>query len=72
MALLSEEGLVVEPAETLPVSPDESDNRYIEYAVAGADYLVTGDKLHLLPIGAYRGIRIVSPAVFLAVVQLDR
>lgn len=73
MALLSEEGLVIEPDETLNISPDESDNRYIECAVAGgADYLVTGDKLHLLPIGEYQGIRIVSPAMFLAVVQMDR
>lgn len=73
MALLSEEGLVIEPDETLNISLDESDNRYIECAVAGgADCLVTGDKLHLLPIGEYRGIRIVSPAMFLAVVQLDR
>ena len=73
LALLSEEGLIVEPAETLHVSPDESDNRYIECALAGgADYLVTGDKLHLLPIGEYQGIKFVSPAVFLAVMQLDR
>jgi uncharacterized protein len=73
LALLSEEGLIVEPAEPLHVSPDEPDNRYIECAVAGdAGYLVTGDKLHLLPIGEYRGIKFVSPAVFLAVLSLDR
>lgn len=71
LALLSEEGLMMESAERLDISPDEPDNRYIECAVAGgADYLVTGDKLHLLPIGEYRGIRIVAPAVFLAVLQL--
>src|SRR5690606_22141634 len=44
LALLSEEGLMVESVERLSVSPDEPDNRYIECAVAGgADYLVTGD-----------------------------
>jgi putative PIN family toxin of toxin-antitoxin system len=73
LALLGEEGFVVEPVEKLHVSPDETDNRYIECAVAGgADYLVTGHKRHLLPIGAYQGIRIVSPAVFLAALQMDR
>ena len=73
LALLGEEGFVIKPTETLNVSPDETDNRYIECAVdGGADYLVTGDKLHLLPIGEYRGLQIVSPAMFLAVLQLDR
>lgn len=73
LALLSEEGLVVAPTKTLHVSLDESDNRYIECAVdGGADYLVTGDKLHLLPIGEYQGVQVVSPAVFLAALQLDR
>jgi len=73
LALLGEESRVVEPAERLRVSPDEPDNRYIECALAGgADYLVTGDKLHLMPIGEYEGIRIVSPATFLAILELDR
>lgn len=72
LTLLGEEGFVVAPAECLQVSPDEPDNRYIECALAGgADYLVTGDKLHLLPIEEYRGIRIVSPAVFLAALQIE-
>lgn len=73
LTLLHEESRVVEPAERLQVSPDEPDNRYIECAVAGgADYLVTGHKLHLLPIGEYQGVQIVSPATFLAMLQLDR
>ena len=55
------------------VSQGESDNRYIECAVAGgADYLVTGDKVHLIPIGEYEGIKFVSPATFLALLQLGR
>lgn len=73
LMLLREESHVVESVERLHVSPDEPDNRYIECAAAGgADYLVTGDKKHLLPIGQYRGIRIVSPAAFLAILQIDR
>jgi len=34
----------------------------------GADYLVTGDK-HLLALGAYQTVRIVSPAAFVAILQ---
>jgi uncharacterized protein len=72
MTLLREESRVVEPTDRLHVSPDEPDNRYIECAAAGAaEYLVTGDKMHLLPIGEYQGTQIVSPATFLAVLQLD-
>ena len=63
--LISEQGIWVEPAETLAVvTADESDNRYLECAVAGsARYVVTGDE-HLLTIGEYQGITILSPAAF--------
>lgn len=50
------------------VESDPDDNMIIELAVAGnARYIVTGDKKHLLPLGRYRGIEIVSPATFLLV-----
>lgn len=63
--LLRSESLWVEIQEQLHVvAPDESDNRYIETAVAGnADYVVTGDN-HLLTLGRYRGVEIVTPAAF--------
>ncbi len=49
------------------IGADETDNRFIELAVAGkARYIVTGDKRHLLPLRRYQGIEIVSPAEFLA------
>jgi putative PIN family toxin of toxin-antitoxin system len=52
------------------VESDPDDNMIIELAVAGnARYIVTGDKKHLLPIGRYRGVEIVSPATFLLVYQ---
>ena len=71
LTLLREESTLVTTTETLAVSPDESDNRYLECAVAGgADYLVTGDKRHLLPLSEYRGVRIVSPTTFLVALQL--
>lgn len=72
LALLREESTVVVTTETLTASPDETDNRYLEWAVTGgADYLVTGDKRHLLPLTEYRGVRIVAPMAFLVALQLD-
>ncbi len=71
-ALLREESILITPTQNLQISIDEEDNHYIECAIAGmADYLVTGDKQHLLPIGEYQGIRIVSPATFLTLLKLD-
>ena len=63
--LLRQNAILIAPQVRLDVSVDESDNRYIECAVEGAaDVLVTGDKKHLLPIKAYQGVQIISPAVF--------
>ena len=47
------------------VPKDPSDNRILECALAsGSTYLVTGDR-HLLQLGQFEGVRIVSPAAFL-------
>ena len=44
-----------------------ADNRILECAVAGgADYLITGDRRHLLPIGDHQGTRIVNAPLFLS------
>ena len=44
-----------------------ADNRILECAVAAhADYLVTGDRRHLLPIGEHQGTRIVNAPRFLS------
>ena len=65
-ALISEQAEWIEPREILNIVVDESDNRYIECAVAGnAQYIVTGDD-HLLAIGEYQGIAILTPAAFVA------
>lgn len=58
-----------EPIADLPelrvVPLDPKDDVIVATAVkAGADYLVTGDR-HLLSLGAYRSIRIVTPRQFL-------
>ena len=54
---------LVEPTQKLTVVRTcEADNRILECAVAGrASYLVTGDKNHLLPLGHFEGIEIVTP-----------
>ena len=45
----------------------QADNGILEWAVvANADYLVTGDRRHLLPIGEYQGIGIVNAPRFLS------
>lgn len=47
LELIRRLAILVNPEETLAVSSDESDNRFLECAVAAeADYLVTGNKRH--------------------------
>jgi uncharacterized protein len=49
------------------IAADPDDDRVLECAVAAqADYIVTGDRKHLLPLGTFRGIAIISAAEFLA------
>ena len=44
-----------------------ADNRVLEcVAEASADYLVTGDRRHLLPIGEYRGAMVLNAPSFLS------
>ena len=70
LKLLENQATVVEPTEMLGVViEDESDNRYVECAIAGkAQYIISGDN-HLLNIGEYRGIVILSPAAFVALLS---
>lgn len=49
------------------IAADPDDDRVLECAVAAqADYIVTGDRKHLLPLGTFRGIAIISAAELLA------
>ena len=51
------------------VTADPDDDKVVECAVVGgATHIVTGDRRHLLPLGSYQGIAIVSAADFLALV----
>lgn len=51
------------------VQVDPDDDKVLECAVvAGATHIVTGDRRHLLPMGRFHDISIVSPADFLIIV----
>jgi uncharacterized protein len=64
MRRITEATVLVHPTRTLSVSPDESDNRFLECAQeARAGYVVTGNKRHF-PFPEFEGIKIVSPAEF--------
>ena len=52
--------------KAVPADPD--DDKVLECATtAGATHIVTGDRRHLLPLGSYQGIPIITVADFLAV-----
>lgn len=51
------------------VKEDPDDNIFLECAIAGnAEYIVSGDP-HLLKLGSYKGIQILTPASFLSLVS---
>jgi putative PIN family toxin of toxin-antitoxin system len=64
--------LVVVPTAVLKViSEDPDDDRILECAITGkADYIVSGDK-HLLRLGSYRGISIVTAREFMDAAEAD-
>ena len=59
---------VVKITNTLKAIPaDSEDDKIIECAVMGeATHIVTGDRRHLLPLGSYQGVLIITAANFLA------
>ena len=65
---LENAAIVIEPPRLEEViEGGHADNRVLECAVeAGADYLVTGDRRHLLPIGEHRGTAIINAPRFLS------
>jgi len=55
------------PGMLKAVLDDLEDDKVLECAeIAGASHIVTGDRRHLLPLGSFKGIAIVSAAEFLA------
>ena len=71
--LLRRAGIVVEPRESIElIADDPDDNRILEAAVAGkAEVIISGDR-HLLRLGAFRGIPVVTPQRFLGLVKEQR
>lgn len=67
VAALTESAELVFPVERASgATTDPDDEMILECALAAeADFIVSGDKKHLLTLGQFRGIPIVSPAEFL-------
>ncbi len=50
-----------------PITGDPDDDLILACSVdAGVQILVSGDRKHLLPVGEYRGMRIITPQALLA------
>ena len=66
--VLGNSAIVVEPPRlTEVIEGGHADNRVLECAVAAvADYLVTGDRRHLMPIGEHQETMIVNAPRFLS------
>jgi len=58
--------LVTPKVKVSLISDDPSDNKILETAKeAGAEYIVSGDKKHVLVLKQFENVKIVSPAEFL-------
>ena len=70
--LLSVAELVDDVPDLTVVPDDPKDDMVVATAVAAkADYLVTGDRRHLLPLKEYRGILFIAPRHFLDLLQSE-
>ena len=64
--------LVATPTRVDVIQAEDADNQILACAVEhGADYLVTGDRKHLLPIGEFEGVKILRAPEFLALLSSD-
>jgi putative PIN family toxin of toxin-antitoxin system len=53
------------------IKQKDNDNRVLECAIEGSvQYLISGDRKHLLPLKEYQGTKILSPAEFLKLLFL--
>jgi putative PIN family toxin of toxin-antitoxin system len=54
------------------IAADPKDDMVIECAITGkANYIITGDRKHMLSLGHYREIQIISPSDFLALKEFS-
>jgi len=67
---IKDKTIEVQPKVKISVIKEKNDdNRILECAVEGnAQYIVSGDKHHLLSLSEYQGINILSPAEFLEII----
>lgn len=73
LALLLERLQLVDPQEAVKILPDSKDNMYLECATeCKADYLVTGDKKHLLPLRVFGRTKVVSPSKFAKILSTQK
>lgn len=64
--LIQTTAVLVAPQRTITAVSDEPDNRVLEAAIEGAaDCIVSGDR-HLLTLGVFEGVPILTPAAFLS------
>ena len=71
VGVLRDAATVIEPRR-LPgvIEGDHADNRILECAMAAsANYLVTGDRRHLLPLEEHQGARILNAPQFLSTLE---
>ena len=66
--LLYDLGEITRPKRKIRQIKKDSDNRILECAIEGkADYIVTGDKKHLLPLANFKNIPLITPREFLKI-----
>ncbi len=68
---LKDRASIIDPPRFVSlIEGEHGDNRILECAVhASADYLVTGDRKHLLPVGELEGVRIIRVPEFLRILE---
>lgn len=72
LEFIEAQSVFIDVVEAITDCPDPDDNKILELAVSGeADYIVSGDRKHLLPMHPYRGIPIVSASIFLELNSSD-
>lgn len=65
---ISGTGKIIVPKIKINVLKYDPDNKILEVALAGkADFIITGDKKHLLPLKNFRHISIITPQEFMEV-----
>lgn len=68
---IKKKAIIVQPKVKVSIIKEKKDdNRILECALEGkAQYIVSGDERHLLPLKEFQGIKILSPAEFLKLFQ---